>query len=124
MIAFPNVTKSFTVINTSPGTAASEHIRVHFQSGSNVTAITLAGQAGEQGITDDDDVIARNHFIRIPPQSGSFTFDCKCSKVYISNGSGNANLSYQVWAELTGIPAARMYHLTGSGITGVPGSGD
>jgi len=31
--------------------------------------------------------------------------------------SGNDNLKYEVFAELTRIPVARMPHLTGSGVT-------
>ena len=59
------------------------------------------------------------HFITVPPDQGSVTFDVKCSKFYVSGdiGGGSDTPSYQVMAELTNIATNRMYHLTGSGIT-------
>ena len=115
LIKFPTVAKSFTVINTN----ASGDIRVHFQSGSNATAsVTVPGDAGEKEIIDTSDVIAKFHFITVPAGNSSVTFDTKCADVYISNPEGGTdNLDYQVFAELTNIPRARMFHLTGSGLT-------
>ena len=110
MVEFPSVSKSFTVINTDTSNA----IRVHFQSGSAVGAITVSGLAGEAEILSTDDVIARKHFITILANS-SMTMDTKCKQFYISTET--ADTSYQVFAELTNIPTDRMYHLTGSGIT-------
>ena len=116
MVEFPSVSKSFTVINTG---AASAAIRVHFQSGSGVTAVTTAGLGGQQTIANTADVIVGNHFITVG-DGASVTFDTKCHKFYISTET--ADTSYQVFAELTNIPTDRMYHLTGSGITTVDGS--
>ena len=118
MIEFPSVCKSFTVINTTAG--GSGDIRVHFQSGSGTTAITVAGGAGAQDIAAASDVIAGLHFITVPDDQGSITMDVKCKRFYISGdiaGAGSQTPSYQVIAELTNIPADRMYPLTGSGIT-------
>ena len=117
MIEFPFVCKSFTVINTTDADAGD--LRVHFQSGSGVTAITKPGLSGEQTISANADVIAGLHFITIPDGQGSMTFDVKCSKFYISGdiGGGSQTPSYQIMAELTNISTDRMYHLTGSGIT-------
>lgn len=117
MIEFPSVCKSFTVINTTAG--GSGDIRVHFQSGSGTTAITVAGAAGAQDIAAASDVIAGLHFITVPDDQGSITMDVKCKRFYISGdiGGGGQTPSYQVLAELTNIPAARMHPLTGSGIT-------
>jgi hypothetical protein len=115
MIAFDYVAKSFTVFNRNHNNG--EDIRVHFQSGSGTTALTIAGDSGVQTIADASDVIANNHYITVPAVSGSVQFNVKCSKFYISNGSGVANLAYQVLADLTGIPQSRMFNLTGSGIT-------
>jgi hypothetical protein len=116
MVEFPYVCKSFTVINTH----ASLDIRVHFQSGSAVTAVTDPGHAGEQTIADTDDVIAGFHYITVPSGDSAVTFDTKCSKFYVSHGeSGTA--TYQVFAELTSILAGSMYHLTGSGVTDTAG---
>lgn len=113
LIQFPFVSKSFTVINTTA--ADSGDIRVHFQSGSGVTALTTPGLTGEQAITDDADVISGYHFITVPDGQGSITLDVKCKQFYISNSTGSC--TYQVLAELTNISTSRMYHLTGSGIT-------
>tara|TARA_R110000822_G_C15046239_1_gene465889 strand:+ start:40 stop:522 length:483 start_codon:yes stop_codon:yes gene_type:complete len=113
MIEFPSVSKSFTVINTHGSNA----IRVHFQSGSVASAITVPGIAGEQGIDSADDVISGKHFITIDA-SATLTMDTKCTKFYVS--SPDATATYEVFAELTNIPADRMYHLTGSGITTAP----
>jgi hypothetical protein len=114
MIEFPFITKSITVINTN--TTAAYDLRIHFQSGS-ATAVTFPGSSGAQTIASSDDVIVHSHFITVPPGNSSLTLDVKCSKFYISQNSGNANLKYQVFAELTQIPASSMYHLTGSGIS-------
>jgi|3_EtaG_2_1085321.scaffolds.fasta_scaffold77522_2 hypothetical protein len=115
MVQFPRVPKSFTVINTSANSG--ENIRVHFQSGSGVTAVTVPGHVGAQTITTAADVIRNFHYITVPPGYSSATFDVKCRQVYVSNLSGDNDLSYEVLAELTNIPRERMYHLTGSGIT-------
>ena len=113
MIEFPYVSKSFTVINNN----TSGDIRVHFQSGS-ATPVTVPGGLGQKTIKDEDDVIANFHHITVPAGYGSVTFDVKCKKFYISQNVGSeANMTYQVYAELTGIPSGSMYHLTGSGIT-------
>ena len=113
MVAFPKVSKSFTVINTNSDSA--EELRVHFQSGS--AAITLPGESGAQTIAAASGVLQGFHYITIPGGHASMTFDTKCAKFYISNGSGTNNLAYQVLAELTNIPTGSMWNLTGSGIT-------
>ena len=118
MVEFPTVSKSFTVINTTA--AAAGDIRVHFESGSTVDALTVNGLGGEKTIANTDDVIAGLHFITIPDGDGSMTMDVKCKRFYISTET--ADTSYQVIAELTNIPADRMYTLTGSGITSTDGS--
>tara|TARA_A100001515_G_scaffold123663_1_gene107635 strand:- start:328 stop:771 length:444 start_codon:yes stop_codon:yes gene_type:complete len=109
MLEFPYVTKSFTVINTN----TSGDLRVHFHSGS--TACSAAGVSTD--IADTDPVIAKFHFITVPAGNGSVTFDVKCKRAFVSNGSGTNNLKYEVFAELTGINTDNMYHLTGSGHT-------
>ena len=114
MIEFPYVSKSVTVINKD----TNYDIRVHFQSGS--TAAVDAGQSF--GILDTDDVIAGRHYITVPALDGSVTFNVKCSKIFVSQNNDLADdLTYEVFAELTSIPAGSMYHLTGSGITDTTG---
>ena len=114
MIEFPSVSKSFTVINASADSSATADIRVHFQSGSAVDAITVPGLTGEDDIAATDNVIALKHFITVA-DGASVTMDVKCKKFYVS--SVGAATTYEVFAELTNIPTDRMYHLTGSGIT-------
>ena len=41
----------------------------------------------------------------------------KCKKLFISNKSGDDNLEYRVFAELTGIDDIEMFELTGAGLT-------
>ena len=115
LISFPYVSKSITVINSNSNSG--EDIRVHFQSGSQVSITAQLNGGGAGSISDGVDVIKANHFITVPAGYGSVTLDVKCAKFYISNGSGTADLKYQVFAELTGIPTGSMYHLTGSGVT-------
>ena len=43
-----------------------------------------------------------------------YTFNVKCKQIYTSGTNGQ---QYSVYASLTHIPAARMFALTGSGIT-------
>tara|TARA_R110000824_G_scaffold70393_3_gene180698 strand:- start:785 stop:1327 length:543 start_codon:yes stop_codon:yes gene_type:complete len=117
LIELPRVCKSFTVINNN--TTADYDIRVHFQSGSGVSAFAAGatGHVGAKTIADTDDVIRGFHYITVPSGYASVTFDVKCKQFFISQNSQNANLTYQVIAELTNIPTSSMYHLTGSGIT-------
>ena len=117
MIEFPSVSKSFTVINTTSNAA----IRVHFQSGSGTTAITIPGLPGAQTIASTADVIVGLHYITVGAGS-SLTMDVKCKKFYVSGDRGSDTPTYEVFAELTNIPTARMYDLTGSGITTTDGS--
>lgn len=105
---FPNVSKSFTLINT--GSAA---IAVHFASGA--VAITADGTPGKQTFNSSHDYYANNHYISVQA-NGSVTFDVKCRYVFIS-ADNNGDSGYQLFGELTNIPGSRMYELTGSGIS-------
>ena len=110
IMEFPYVCRSITVINT--GTA--QDMRIHFQSGSGTTAITVPGSSGEQTIAGSSDVIANLNFITVPKGDGAMTLDVKVKNIYLSSVGGT---TYQIFAELTSIPTQHMYHLTGSGIT-------
>ena len=115
MVEFPYVTNNFTVINQTDASSG-RHIKVHFQSGSTVTAITKPGTSGEQNITVFADVLTKNNFITLSGRGDSVSFNSRCAKLYVSNLCGST-VEYEVLADLTLIPAAKMYHLTGSGIT-------
>tara|TARA_B100000427_G_C15450404_1_gene569317 strand:- start:125 stop:538 length:414 start_codon:yes stop_codon:yes gene_type:complete len=92
-IKFPMVTNNFTVINT--GDTA---LRVTFASVANA-AVEL-----------------KMHYIELSDKKDSVTFNVKCKEVYVSNVDGSSAGSYSLMAELTQIPTARMYALSGSGI--------
>jgi len=113
-VFFPFVCKSFTVINTNSNSG--EDIRVHFESGS-ATSVQVPGDAGAQTIAATDDVILNFHYVTVPAGNSSVTMANRCKNVFISNGSGTNNLTYQVFAELTLINTDSMYKLTGSGVT-------
>jgi len=94
---FPTVAKSITV-NSNHG----DPIRVHF-------APYTAGQHGYTGGAS-----ALSNFVTIPA-NGSETFEFKCKEIFISNSAtsaGTAN-AVQIFAELTNIPAERMFSLDG-----------
>lgn len=94
---FPSVTKSITVKSNH-----GDPIRVHF-------APYTANQYGYTG-----GAVTNSNFVIIPA-NGSETFDFKCKEIFISNTSNNAGTAnaVQVFAELTNIPAGRMYSLDG-----------
>ena len=99
-ITFPYVARSVTVINHT-----SDLIRVHFNSTSS------AGR-----------VVAGLHFVELDSDEDSYTFNVKAKEIYISAPSSNGgNASFTIVAELTQIPVARMYALTGSGLTTING---
>ena len=94
-VSFPTVTKSVTVINH-----ASQTIRIHFTD------------------KDEGNTVQGLHFIELDSDEDSFTFGVKCQEIYISTPSGNSGAAaWKLYAELTHIPASRMYNLTGSGLT-------
>ena len=101
-ISFPYVAKSVTIINKS-----AVDLRIHFNSTSS--------DGGAQ-------VVTGLHFITLTEDRDSISFNVKCKEIYISNGSGDANGSYEVVAELTSIETTNMYALTGSGLTTLDGT--
>lgn len=94
---FPTVAKSITVKSNH-----GDPIRVHF-------APYTAGHHGYTGGASTN-----SNFVTIPA-GGSETFDFKCKEIFISNtttSTGGVD-DVQIFAELTNIPAARMYSLDG-----------
>ena len=61
------------------------------------------------------DVVTNKHYIVLDRKELA-RLDVKCTKIYLSSPD-KFNVSYQILAELTQIPAGSMYDLTGSGIT-------
>lgn len=96
---FPSVTKSITVRSNHAD------IRVHF-------APYTAGDPAYPEYTGG--AVTHSNFVTIPA-NGSETFDFKCKEIFISNtgASNNAADDVQIFAELTNIPAGRMYSLDG-----------
>tara|TARA_R100000008_G_scaffold83508_1_gene69035 strand:+ start:386 stop:814 length:429 start_codon:yes stop_codon:yes gene_type:complete len=92
-IEFPMVTKSITIINTS-----ANELRVHFADAKT-----------------DTTTLQNYHYIALPANKDSMTMNVKCSEIYITN-HGSAGATYTLFAELTQIPANKMYELSGSGI--------
>jgi len=95
---FPMVAKTVTVISNTP--AASGTLRVHFaDSGSG-------------------NVVEGLHYVQFDSLEDSITMNVKCKEIYISCPSSNGgNAAYRVVAELTQVDVARMFPLTGSGVT-------
>jgi hypothetical protein len=89
-IEFPNVTKSFTLVNTG-----SADIRMYFID----PDVSPAADTGLHRFT-----LSSN---------SSFTMDVKCTELYIK---AVGDSGFELVAELTGIPSTTMYKLTGSGI--------
>ena len=55
------------------------------------------------------------HYITLTEDRDSITFNVRCKEVYITSQGDNG--AYEVVAELTAIPHAEMFDLTGSGLT-------
>lgn len=90
--AFPNVTKSITV-----RTNETALIRVHF------APFTASYGYSCAAATDN------NYMILSGP--GEAKFDLKCKEIFISAPSAAGTEAFEIYAELTQIPASRMYSL-------------
>jgi len=91
-ITFPYVTKSITVAQSGSG-----NLRIHFAPTGNMGPGTP------------------NNYWQLDSDEDSITMNVKCSSIYLSPGTGTPG--FQVFAELTRIETARMFELSGSGIT-------
>ncbi len=93
---FPSVSKSITVKSNY-----AHPIRVHFAPFSTGVSPFVKGAT------------TNNNFVTIAA-NGSQTFDVKCKEIFISstnNAAGTTNDDVQIYAELTTIPAERMFSL-------------
>ena len=101
-IQFPTVAKSVLIVNKDEnGAAATDPIRVHFNTGS-------AGR-----------VIAGYHYYPLFAEEQALSINVKCKEIYVSCPLGGAagSSQYFIVAELTGIATDNMFPLTGSGLT-------
>jgi|7_EtaG_2_1085326.scaffolds.fasta_scaffold44705_2 hypothetical protein len=99
-VSFPFVARDVTIINSGSATGLGPKLRVHFNSSS----------AGN--------VIGGKHYFDLSKDDASYTFETKCTEVYISCiAIDGAEDGFVLVANLTGIPAAHMYDLTGAGLT-------
>ena len=96
---FPSVARSVTVILSGNVDTHNNPLRVHFTSTGSIDWGPISG----------------NHFVGLDGDDDAVTFNCKCKEIYVSADDGDS--AYQVFAELTGIGPARMFELTGSGLT-------
>ena len=67
--------------------------------------------------TASTSVNATSNYWTLMTTKDEITLNVKCTEIYISNPTGN-NGKYELYAELSGIPAENMFNLTGSGISG------
>jgi len=97
-ITFPYVTKSIMITRTG-GSGSDNDLRVHFAA------------------TGSGNVISGKHFLTLTSTNSS-TLNVKCTQIFLSIASTSTDTAtYEIAADLTAIPAARMFTLTGSGIT-------
>jgi hypothetical protein len=96
-IEFPFVTQKITVVNR-----AAADLRVHFATGAGT---------GPQ-------VIAHHQYITLDSKEDAVEFNVRVKEIFITPVATSGE--WEVFAELTTIPAEEMYALTGSGITNDP----
>ena len=99
-VQFDKVTKNIIVRTTS-----SHAVRIHFSPFTASAAFPYA-----------DDASTGNNFITLSG-SGQISLDVKCKEIFISAPLGITSDVVEVYAELTTIPAERMFSL--DGVTGV-----
>lgn len=99
-IEFPKVTKKIIFKSNF-----SHPMRVHF-------APWNPGEFGYTGGAEPD------NYIELDP-GHNLEIDVKCKEVFLSSGhQGTANTDFEIYAELTNIPASRMFSLDGlEGVT-------
>ena len=102
-VRFPTVTRSVTIINSDAGNA---DLYVYFAS-------TGSGR-GHGGTEDHGSAVGGKHYITLASHNSSITMNIRCKDMFIQSAADGGE--YQVFAELTNIPRARMWNLSGSGI--------
>ena len=103
-IRFPMVAKSITVVASGSDETLAGILRVHYAS------------------THSTNVVVGKHYFSMHNHGDAVTLDTKCKEIYLSAAGGAAG--FQLFAEMTGIPTASMYALTGVGVTSIAGDGE
>lgn len=94
-VKFPYVTRAITVISRTTA-----DIRLHFNS------------------ISDGRVVQGRHYITLSDIKDSITLSVKAKELYVSLATSSAgDGEFELFAELTNIPATQMINLTGSGLT-------
>tara|TARA_A100001011_G_scaffold229132_1_gene237272 strand:+ start:4420 stop:4863 length:444 start_codon:yes stop_codon:yes gene_type:complete len=94
---FPYVTKRVVVYHAHSNTS-NKRIRVTFEATGSISG----GQ----------------NYVELPSSHSHFDANVKCTEIYVHKRvAAQSVTSLIVYAELTNIPASRMYDLTGSGIS-------
>jgi len=99
-VAFPSVTRDFTVICSGSFDGTGPSLRMHFNAAT------------------DGRVMDGHHYITLENDNQAITFHTKCTGIFVTcvaNGGGDGG--FEVLANLTGIKDTNMYDLTGSGLT-------
>lgn len=96
-IRFPYLPKSFNVINKTTSS-----LFVHFDTRTNTNVVTYG------------------HYITLPSENDSYTFDVRTPSVYISMSASVGLGRFELFGELTGIDANEHRELSGSGINNKP----
>jgi hypothetical protein len=96
-IQFPMVAKSVTVMASGSDETLAGVLRVHYAS------------------TSSTSVVVGKHYFSMHTHGDAVTINGKCKEIYLSAAGGAAG--FQLFAEMTNIPTASMYELTGVGVT-------
>ncbi len=116
-VTFPTVTNNIKLVVTGAA-----HLKVHFD---DITAAPAIGEQANYFVVASDlrhyGSGAVDNYMSGTFNGNIFEMNVKCKEVYVSSVGGGQS-GFQLFAELTSIPAGEMYVLSGSGINGT-GSG-
>ena len=124
-ISFPMVTKSITIIasgtvrGVNDGSVMTADLRIHCAPTSSAGGSSANGGVLDTGIQPrSNKVLSGHHYISLYGHGDSFSSNVKCKEIYISVPAHDSNSDggYELFAEMTNIPASQMYPLTGSGV--------
>ena len=105
---FAYVPKSFTVINTG-----SKELYLHFHS---ETTFSGSGATFDEAYASGHGWVTNKHYITLA-SGDTVTLNTKQRYIFLSEPNNQAGAACEIFAELTNIPVARMYDLSGAGIS-------